>query len=88
MSTRREFNLGIIFRKFLSFAFINLHRFVGIQRFYARYSIWRNQFIVLNVATIKSDPTLTTIETKLKMKIAIIILSDPKAGEGWQTRLF
>jgi hypothetical protein len=42
----------------------------------------------LNVATIQSDPTLTTIETKLKMKIAIIILSDPKAGEGWQTRLF
>jgi hypothetical protein len=32
--------------------------------------------------------TITTIKTKLKMKIAIVILSDPKAGEEALGRLF
>ena len=61
---------------------------MGTPRFYARYSILKNQFIVSNVATIKSDTTITTIKTKLKMKIAIIILSDPKAGEEALGRTF
>jgi hypothetical protein len=32
--------------------------------------------------------TITTIKTKLKMKIAIVILSDPKAGEEALGRVF
>ena len=61
---------------------------MSIPRFYARYSISPIQFIVSHVATIKSDETITTIKTKLKMKIAIIILSDPKAGEEALGRAF
>jgi len=41
-----------------------------------------------DIATIKGDKTITTIKTKLKMKIAIIILSDPKAGEEALGRVF
>ncbi len=59
-----------------------------IPRFYARYSIPQNQFIVSSVATIKSDQIITTIKTELKMKTAIIILSDPKAGEEALGRMF
>jgi hypothetical protein len=61
---------------------------VGSPRFYARYPISQIQFIVSNVAITKSDRTITTIKTKLKMKIAIIILSDPQAGEEALGRMF
>ncbi len=53
---------------------------MGIPRFYARYSVSQNQFIVSNVATIKRGETITTIKTKLKMKTAIILISDPKSN--------
>ncbi len=61
---------------------------MGIPRFYARYSILPIQFILSHVAKNKSDTTIATIKTKLKMKIAIIILSDPKAGEEALGRAF
>jgi hypothetical protein len=44
--------------------------------------------MVSNVATITGGQTITTIKTKLKMKTAIIILSDPKAGEEALGRVF
>jgi len=44
--------------------------------------------MVSHVATTRCGQTLTTIKTKLKMKTAIIILSDPKAGEEALGRMF
>lgn len=61
---------------------------MGIPRFCACYSISQIQSIVSHVATIKCGTTITTIKTKLKMKTAIIILSDPKAGEEALGRVF
>ncbi len=44
--------------------------------------------MVPGVAAIKNGDTITIINTKLKMKIAIIILSDPKAAEEGLGRAF
>src|SRR4030095_10659770 len=89
MSTRREFSLGMRARNFLSFAVINLHRFVGIPPVYTRFRA-RDSWTKVHV----SPPRIGTgIETKLllpitKMKTAIIVISDPKAGEEAAGRAF
>jgi len=44
--------------------------------------------MVSNVATIKNDRKISTIKTYKKVKVAIIILSDPKAGEEALGRVF
>jgi len=44
--------------------------------------------MVWKVAMIKNDENITTIKTRLKMKIAILILSDPQAGEEALGRMF